>query len=270
MATAISIDRQKDYVTVKLPENLETAAYKEFELRIPELTGVHVIVSCVQHTFIPKDWLRLLLKIHLNLKPEGKSLKLVSVNNILLNYFKKEGVDAILGVCRDLPEALTELGCNHRKTMDTEFIDPFLTSAIHVLKVQASVDARAGKPALKKSGEVLSGDVSGIIGVISESFQGSVVITFPEKTFLKVMSSMLGEEFTELSQDILDGAGELTNIIFGQAKITLNNKGYGIQTAIPTVISGRNHSFTAQTKGPVVVIPFESSAGLFFVEICMN
>ena len=81
---------------------------------------------------------------------------------------------------------------------------------------------------------------------------------------------MLGEEYQEISKDIIDGAGELTNMIFGQAKVTLNQKGYGIQTAIPSVISGKNHSLSALTKGPIVVIPFSTEAGPFFIEICVS
>lgn len=57
---------------------------------------------------------------------------------------------------------------------------------------------------------------------------------------------------------------------FGQAKVILNEKGYGIKTAIPSVVSGRNHSLETLTKGPIVVVPFESSKGNFFVEICLS
>lgn len=270
MNTALPISRHKDYILLKLPLSMDAVTCKSFDESVGELSGGHVIINCGNHTFIPKDWLRLLLKIHLNAKAEGKLMKLVQVNPVLFNFLKREGVDSILSISKDLNDALSELGCGKKTTMDTEFIDPFLTAAIHVLRVQANVEARAGKLSLKKNGDNISGDISGIIGIVSESFNGSVVITFPEETFLKVMSNMLGENFTEVTKDIIDGAGELTNIIFGQAKITLNDKGYGIKTAIPSVIAGKNHSLSAQTKGPVVVVPFESSAGKFFVEICLS
>lgn len=105
---------------------------------------------------------------------------------------------------------------------------------------------------------------------MSESFTGSVIISFPEKTFLAVMGGMLGETFTSINKDILDGAGEITNMIFGQAKIVLNDQGYGIKSALPSVISGREHSLNTITKGPIVVVPFKSAVGEFFVEICLS
>jgi len=49
--------------------------------------------------------------------------------------------------------------------MDVQYINPFITSTIHVIKTMSSVDVSVGKPYLKKD-EVARGDVSGIIGLI--------------------------------------------------------------------------------------------------------
>ena len=270
MSNTAVVEKFKDYIVISLPAVLDGNNCKVFEDQIQGISDGHVIINCGNQTFIPKDWLRALLKIHLNLKAGGKSMKLIHANPVLSNHLRKEGVDAIFGISKDLKDALTQLGCGPKKTMDIEFVDPFLTATIHVLKVQAAVEATAGKVGLKKPGVLTSGDISGIIGVVSDTFNGSVIISFPEKTFLKIMSNMLGEEYTVINKDIVDGAGELTNIIFGQAKITLNEKGYGIQTAIPSVVSGKNHMLSVQTRGPVVVVPFESSLGPFVIEICME
>ena len=154
--------------------------------------------------------------------------------------------------------------------IDPNFINPFLAATLHVLKVQAYVEATPGKVYLKKDNEHLLGDVSGVIGLVSEKFTGNVIISFPQQTFLKVISSMLEEEYTEINKEILDGAGEITNMIFGQAKIVLNEKGYAIKTALPSVISGKGHTLSSLSKGPIIVVPFASSVGEFFVEIFLS
>lgn len=154
--------------------------------------------------------------------------------------------------------------------IDSNFINPFLSATLNVLKVQAEISAEAGKIYLKKTGEEMIGDVSGVIGIISNTFNGSVSITFPEGTFLKIMSAMLGEEYTVLDQELVDGAGEISNMIFGQAKIQLNERGYGIKMALPQVIAGKNHRLTSLSKGPTVVVPFTSTAGNFFVEVLLS
>ncbi len=271
--TAFIVEKNEGYTVVRLEGELDFTHCKIFEEAIDGISNnanAHVLINCESVGTIPKDWLRGILRINLNLKKDGKVLKLFHVNPALMNYFKKEGIDTTFKIAKDLRDALTDLGLAPKRTLDTEFINPFLTATIHVLKVQAETDAKPGPISVKKASDQHSGDVSGIIGIISETFNGSVVISFPEATFLKVISKMLGEEYTKIDKDIIDGAGELTNMIFGQAKIVLNEKGYGIKTAIPSVVSGKNHIMSAMTKGPKVVVPFESSAGNFFVEICLS
>ncbi len=265
------IDKHEGYTVVKLEANLDFTNCKVFDALVDEIsTNVYVVVNCDSLPELPKDWLRCLLKMHLNTKRDNKFLKLIHVNGMLLSCLKREGIDTTFRIAKDLRDALQETGLAPKRTLDTEFINPFLTATVHVLKVQAQIEAAPGQIYMKKRGEVMTGDVSGVIGIISDTFDGSVVISFPEKTFLKVISSMLGEEYTKIDQEIVDGAGELTNMIFGQAKIVLNEKGYGIKTAIPSVISGKDHSLSALTKGPVVVVPFTTPYGKFFVEICLS
>lgn len=150
---------------------------------------------------------------------------------------------------------------------DVNFINPFLGATLNVLKIQAQVIAEPGKLQVNTTQNAIHADISGIIGVLSDSFKGSIGICFPEGTFLKVMSRMLGEEFTELSPDITDGAAELTNMIFGQAKVVLNEKNYGIQMALPQILVGKEHSLIPKTSEVSVAIPFKSDCGDFYVVI---
>lgn len=154
--------------------------------------------------------------------------------------------------------------------LDVNFINPFLEATLNVLKVQASTVANP-KPIFRKDeAHDKLGDVSGVIGLVSPTFSGTVVISFPESTFLGLMSRMLGETFTTITPEIKDGAGELMNMIFGQAKIVLNQKGYKIQTALPSVVSGKDHSIQNLSPGPVVVVPFETDIGPLYVKICLS
>jgi chemotaxis protein CheX len=230
----------------------------------------HVVVNCEHLSSLSKDWVRVLLKMQLDIKQYNKSMRLILVSPNLAAMLKREGVDSAFKYARNLRDAQVEFGLVTKRMLDTDFVNPFLSATLHVLKVQSGIESQSKKIYLKKADEKLQGDVSGIIGVVSDTFNGSVIISFPEKTFLNVMGKMLGEEFHELSQDIIDGAGEITNMIFGQAKIVLNEKGYGIKTAIPSVIAGKDHSLSALNKGPSIVVPFDSNAGEFFIEINLS
>ena len=51
---------------------------------------------------------------------------------------------------------------------------------------------------------------------------------------------------------------EILNMIFGQAKKTLNDSGMDIKSAIPTVIRGAGHCLENHAHHPTIVIPFSS------------
>jgi len=59
-------------------------------------------------------------------------------------------------------------------------------------------------------------------------------------------------------------------MISGVARKNLEAQGFNIQAAIPTIISGENHSIVHVLGGPSIIIPFSTSAGPFFVDVCVN
>lgn len=272
-STGFIFENPEGYRKLKLEGTLEFKQARLFDEELEKILALDLeplIVDCQLLMHVSKEWVRSLLRYQMALKNAKKGMKLINVNQSVLGYLKKEGIDGAFQIAPNLTAALIDLGVIAKRTMDTQFIDPFLAATLHVLEVQAQVQAKAGKIFLKKSNEQLVGDISGVIGVVSDAFNGSVVISFPEATFLKVMSGMLGEEITKMDKEIVDGAGEITNMIFGQAKVVLNEKGYGIKMAIPSVVTGKGHSLSAMTKGPVVVVPFDSNVGKFFVEIGLS
>lgn len=261
------------YVTIKLVGEPGQDSVEPFQKDIPNFIKEpypHVVVNCDHLSVLLPPWVRALVALKAELKKVNKEIRFILVKKNVQEQFRNEGLDSTFKVKPNLRDALVDLGLVTKKALDTDFINPFLNATIRVLHVQAKTKITPGKIYLKQEKGHFSGDISGVIGIVSESFNGSVVISFPEKTFLNVISRMLGEEYKEISKEISDGAGELTNMIFGQAKIILNEKGYGIKTALPSVITGKNHSVESLTSGPIVIVPFESDAGPFFVEICLS
>lgn len=267
------IIKGEGYTTVKLQGYLEPETAKILETEVPNLIAQpfqHLVFNCDNLSGISKPWIRSLLTLTREIKKINKDIRFILVSTDVNALFKAEGVDQVFKICLNLRDALVQFGLVTKKTLDTDFINPFLNATIQVLKIQTMTQSKPGKIFVKTEKDKFSGDISGIIGLVSESFNGSVVISFPEATFLKIISRMLGENYQTLTKEIADGAGELTNIIFGQAKVILNEKGYGIKTALPSVVTGKEHSVVALTKGPIVVVPFETDVGPFFVEICLS
>jgi chemotaxis protein CheX len=270
---SFQIDAAEKYVQIKLTGRPTVDSAKTFEQEIPKLlngTPKPVVLLCGELQELSPHWIRHLAMFSQQLKAAKTELRLVGVSPEILQLIRQNGLNQILPTKPTLQSALVDMGLAQPVKMDMKFINPFLVATIRVLEVQAQVKASPGKPFKRSAKDSYSGDISGVIGLVSDAFTGAVVLSFPQATFLNIMTNMLGEPCKELTQDLADGAGELMNIIFGQAKIALNDQGFGIKTAIPTVIKGENHSIQTQTTGPRVALPFESNAGPFVVEICLS
>ncbi|MDX9731901.1 MAG: chemotaxis protein CheX, partial [Bdellovibrionales bacterium] len=120
------------------------------------------------------------------------------------------------------------------------------------------------------AGNFLLYGIAGVISLTSAAFKGSIAICYPQETFLSLMSHMLGETYTAITNDLEDGAAELLNITFGQAKAVLNEKGYKIDKAIPTVVRGRELRVRHVASQPTMIVPFESSSGPLHIEISLE
>lgn len=155
--------------------------------------------------------------------------------------------------------------------IDVNFINPFVMAVKVVMETQVRMPLTPCKPFLKKAGDQLPMEIAGVIGLVSSEFRGSIAICFRAEVFLSVYQSMVGEKHEKITPEIEDAAGELLNMIFGQAKTVLNDqKGFNFEKALPTVLVGEKLKIRHQGPHPAIVLPFDSPAGAFHLEILME
>jgi chemotaxis protein CheX len=152
--------------------------------------------------------------------------------------------------------------------MKVEIINSFLEATVSVIKTMSSVDLAPGKPFVKK-GSISTGDISGIVGMAGES-EGSLSLSFSRECILHIVSSMFGEPYTDITEEVKDAVGELTNMISGDARRRMETAGILYQGAIPSVITGPGHEIRHVTKEPIISIPFDSANGGFHLELCFK
>jgi chemotaxis protein CheX len=152
--------------------------------------------------------------------------------------------------------------------MDVTLVNPFIEATLHVLSSLAFTKASAGKPFLKKD-QLASGDVSGIVGLSGEA-RGTISVSFSEQSILAIVGNMFGEPVQEINEEVKDAVGEILNIVSGQARQKLEATGRNLKGAIPTVITGKNHTISHITRQPIVAIPFETDNGRFTIEVCIE
>jgi chemotaxis protein CheX len=90
--------------------------------------------------------------------------------------------------------------------------------------------------------------VTGMIGM-SGKCTGFMTLNLPERVALLAVSGLLQDEFTKLNLQVIDGVGELTNIIAGGLKTKMYNTPWMVANiTIPSVILGTNYQIS-YTKG---------------------
>lgn len=152
--------------------------------------------------------------------------------------------------------------------MEVELAKPFIKAAVDVLSTMASITPQVGKPYVKKN-NLAAGDVSGMVGITGEK-NGSVSLSFSKGCAVALVKNMLGEEIEDIMQDVKDAVGELTNMISGQARAGLAEKGLVFQGSTPTVVMGDGHTISHMAKSPIMAIPFTTPNGEFTIEFCFE
>jgi len=150
--------------------------------------------------------------------------------------------------------------------MKDKYINALLKGTVNVLKTMASTNPKPGIPFTKGTKKTL-GEVSGVIGFTGATL-GAVVVSFSKACALKITSTMLMEDYTEINEEVKDAVGEITNMISGDARRNLEDIGMAFQAGIPTIIIGKGHEIKNKCNGPCYcfVIPFTCDGLEFFVE----
>jgi chemotaxis protein CheX len=157
---------------------------------------------------------------------------------------------------------------NAPRSINVDYINPFIESTINTFSTMIGITPAREKVFLKGEGEEVYG-VSGIIGLGGEA-TGAVVLNFPEQVAISAVGKFVGEDITSITSSVVDGVGELTNIIAGDAKNRLMQKGYKFEIGLPKIVTGRSY-ITAQNKAiPCIVISFTSDIGKFCIEVSLK
>jgi len=151
--------------------------------------------------------------------------------------------------------------------MQEILINPVQESVVNILSTMANLLPETEEPTLK-NGEFDSGDVTGIIDLVSEQKTGSIAISFTKPVVEEIAKRMLGMDGEIPASELSDLVGEITNMMAGGAKGLLYEKGYEFDMAIPRVVDDSKKEIRHKVQGPIIVLPFNTDSGRFHVELC--
>lgn len=150
--------------------------------------------------------------------------------------------------------------------MDVKYVNPFMAAIKNVFKTMLNMEVEFAKPHIRTEIDTTH-DVSGVIG-LSGDVKGVVVVSFPRLAAVRIASAFAGVDLNDSDEDFPDAVGELANMISGNAKKDFD----GLQVFIspPSVVIGASHQIRSTKVVPRLVIPCQTPAGSFVVEVGMQ
>jgi CheY-specific phosphatase CheX len=241
-------------------------------------TATHTLVNGILAAEFHESWIEILTLLKNKLVGTGKKLRLINFKQEFEEVILKSGVGNKQLFSNGVQEALKDFSLPPEQSTKINFIKGFIQTTPRIIYVQTQVLCKQKKLSIKKGDlGLLPGDISGIVTVSAPELHYAILLCFPRDTFLKLMSKMLGETFSELNKDIQDGAAETLNIIYGQVRSLTESNNPNLKASIPIVFVG-NRITTLEfhdrgtiqfEEGKVVAIPFETELGEFFIEAWM-
>ncbi len=150
--------------------------------------------------------------------------------------------------------------------MKAENINPFILSVTETFEHMLDCRLESGAPTCVPE-DSNQPDIIGVIG-LSGTAQGIVALKLPVNTALAVVGKMIGAELRSVDSSIIDGVGELVNIIAGNAKVKF--AGHSISLSLPTVVRGGIYKLNNLSNTVWLTVPFKSELGEFAVSVCFK
>lgn len=141
----------------------------------------------------------------------------------------------------------------------------FADAAVETLKAMAMLDLETGEVSEVRALEDTL-DYSATMGLCGEN-EGLLVMSLESSLARQIVATMLGADESEIDSDLLDGVGELLNMIAGTAKTTLARSGHHFNLSIPAVLEGAKTAVTPQTPLAGLQINCRCSDGEFILAI---
>jgi len=147
--------------------------------------------------------------------------------------------------------------------VDVKVLNALIKATSFVCSQYGISNMKMLKPEIKKQEDPWRGDIAAAIGIDSKMFQGMMILSFSEKVYLQILTTMLGEEQTSINADNADAIGELSNMILGNAKSDFTN--YEIKMTIPQILE-KNKRPEVPAGSASIIITTDTPVGSFYIE----
>lgn len=115
----------------------------------------------------------------------------------------------------------------------------------------------------------LVGDVSGVIAMVQDQLEGTLTLCLTHETVRGLLPHVVGGSIAITHEMAVDAVGEMTNMIFGQIKRDMSERGFHLKLGIPCVVTGKGHFVSQFHRGRHMIVPFHINGQLFQVYMAL-
>ncbi|MCD6490375.1 MAG: chemotaxis protein CheX [Thermodesulfobacterium sp.] len=93
-------------------------------------------------------------------------------------------------------------------------------------------------------------DISVVIGLTSEKLTGVFIVSYDKRIIFEFMKNMFGDEKNEITKDVIDASGEITNQICGVFRREFEKTGITLQSSTPSIVTGEKYKVEIPSNIP--------------------
>jgi chemotaxis protein CheX len=156
-----------------------------------------------------------------------------------------------------------------KNALDANLVNTLMNAVTEVLGTMAGTEVTL-KGVEPIPAYVPTGDISSVIGISGEHGEGMLALAFPEDLAKLMVARLLGLTPDDLEkEDIVDGIGELINMVSGRAKTALSEgAGTTYRLSLPSIILGSGHEIAGRPKNaPFLLMNFDAEGQPFHLQV---
>jgi chemotaxis protein CheX len=143
------------------------------------------------------------------------------------------------------------------------------TASTDVFSMMLGVDMVSTESFVQTTATAPAAGVVSLVGLAGD-WIGTGSISCSSAMACRLSSLMLMAEYSSINEEVLDAIAELTNMIIGNVKTSLEERLGPMGLSVPTVIFGKNFQTRNASSHEWVVVPFRYEGECLHVQLCLQ
>jgi CheY-specific phosphatase CheX len=154
--------------------------------------------------------------------------------------------------------------------LDEALAQDISRAVINAIGKTFSIEVKAAPYEIGEGIVSLVGDVSGVIAMVQNHIEGTLAVCMSNEALLALLPGVVGPSVNITQEMASDAVGEITNMVFGQIKRDMGERGFQLKLGIPCVVMGKGHFVSQFHRGQYMIVPFHLNGHLMQVYIAAN